>query len=99
MPNKCKCGQNNSKSCPNCSKYKFVFNLKNHNEHLKLVGKNGELVNPVWYSILSKDHQTEQKITNGFLRRYANSKYYGNCTNIQLYDNQTKTLIKTYTII
>lgn len=77
----------------------MVFNLKNNCEHLKLIGKNNTLNNPVWYSILSHDNQSEQRIINGFLRRYSKSEYYSHCNNIQVYDNRTKTLIKTYTII
>lgn len=97
MSKRCKCGVSNNVFCSTCSRFKMVMNLKNNYDHLKLVNRNtGELVNPVWFSVLSKDNKPYNSITTAMLRRFAKSNYVGATRNIQFYDNQTKELIQEF---
>ncbi|TYB78319.1 hypothetical protein [Bizionia myxarmorum] len=75
------------------------MNLKNGYDHLKFVNPNtGQFCNPVWFSILTKDHHSVKSIETAMLRRFSKSQYIGATRNVQFYDNQNKTLINEYPI-
>ncbi len=96
---KCKCECNNKVTCPNCSKIKMVILLKYDCKHLKLVGYNGRLINPVWYSHLSKNNKPKDKIIDPMIARFKKCLTYNNSVNkIMFYDNQTKDLIREITL-
>lgn len=97
MSKRCNCSVSKSIFCKNCSRYKMVINLKNGNDHLKHYStvKNG-FVNPVWYSVISKDHKPIVNIETQMLRRLAKSNLAGAAQIVQFRDNTTNELISEY---
>lgn len=90
MKNKCTCGTNAKHFCNNCSKYKMVFLLKNKFKS-EFTAKD-----LVWYSFLSKDHYSLQRIYSNMLRRYAQSQYCNKVNVIQIRDNKTGNLLQQF---
>ena len=88
---KCKCGSNNKIVCPRCSKIKMCICLKIGNDNLKFEASNGAKINPVWYSILSKNRKSTRDIINSMIRRFLDSSQYkGKVNQLIFYDNATK---------
>ena len=80
----------------NKSKIKMVILLKNGNENLKETTTTGKLVNPVWYSIISKDKKPEEHIIKKMLVRFFKSKYAQQAQMLIFYDNKTKIEIERF---
>ncbi|MCD8435852.1 hypothetical protein LNJ03_11165 [Tenacibaculum dicentrarchi] len=94
IKNKCTCGMNKSRTCPTCSVLKMVILLKNKQQHLKNVGPEGKLVNPVWYNYLKSNGKSVDELISIMKRRFLNSKFVDVTNVIMFYDNRTKQLIK-----
>ncbi len=90
---KCVCGKNHSVSCSSCSKIRMVLLLKSGNRELKYRQKNNRYTNPVWYSPMSKNRKSVQRIIDGMYKRFEKSKYKGVTNKVMFYDNYTKELI------
>ena len=91
---RCSCGPKNKIFCVQCSRLKMVILLKNRNNHLKIVTNSGRMINPVWYSILSKDNKPLESLINKMISRYEESIYHGKANKLIFYDNSTKQSIR-----
>lgn len=92
---KCNC---NLIKCPNCSVIKMVIMLKNKQQHLKYIGSNGKLNNPVWYNFIKYNNKKNDFIIKGMTRRFLVSEYAAVTNKIIFYDNKTKQLLRTIDI-
>lgn len=86
---KCKCGAGEKIFCRKCSKIQMSILLKNGNDHLKYENYRGHKSNPVWYSHLKYNYQTEKEIIEGMLRRFYNSTLVPATNQVNFYSNDS----------
>ena len=72
---------------PEKSKIKMVILLKNGNLQDKIIGNNGKLYNPVWYSIITKNYENDKKIISNMVRRFKKTTLYEKTNVLQFYKN------------
>ncbi|MFC4219037.1 hypothetical protein [Flagellimonas marina] len=85
---RCTCGnqKRDHESCPNCSRYKMVFLLRDPNSPYKVRDPKGNLVNPVFWSFLKEDKKPLEAIKKNMLERARKRPIFNHCNKIGLYD-------------
>jgi len=83
---KCELQRWDHEPCPNCSKYKLVFLLKDTNSPCKITDGQGKKVNPAKWSFLKEDKKPATQLFTMMIKRVRKSTEYAESRLIRLYD-------------